>query len=96
MKRANERSLGEIIREVLKQHRLNDKLTETRIMGSWEKIMGTHIAGYTSGMSLRGKTLTVFLSSSVLRSELSFAKTKIIRMINEEMGQDLIGDIRFN
>ncbi len=95
MTKSNERPLGEIIREVLKHHRLEDKVTETRLMSSWEKLMGNHIARYTVRMVLRGSHLTVYLRSSVLRDELGFAKTKIIDMINQELGETVVSEVNF-
>lgn len=91
----NERPLGDIIKTVLKRHGLEDKLTETKIFSSWEKIMGQPIAKYTSKLSLKQGNLVVYLRSSVLRNELSFAKTKIIKMINKELGKQVIQDIVF-
>ncbi len=91
----NERSLGDIIKIVLKRHGLEDKLTEAKIFSLWEKIMGAPIAKYTSRLSLKHGNLIVYLSSSVLRNELTYAKTKIIRMINDELGKPVVQDIVF-
>lgn len=90
-----EKHLGEIIREVLKQHGLEEKVTETRISQSWEKVMGKPIAAYTNKISLKKRCLIVYLSSSVLRNELTFAKQKIMQMINEELKQQIVNDIVF-
>ncbi len=95
MAKSNERTLGELIKEVLKHHRLEDKITETRIMSSWEKVMGAHIARYTDRVVIRGHVLTVYLRSSVLRNELAYAKSKIIRMINDELGEEIINKVVF-
>ncbi len=91
----NERPLGDIIKTVLKKHGLEEKLTETEIFASWGKIMGAPIAKYTERLSLKQGNLIVYLRSSVLRNELSYAKTKIIRMINDELGKPAVRDIVF-
>ncbi len=91
----NTRPLGELIREVLRRHRLDGKITETRIMSSWEKVMGTHIARYTDNVSVRQGKLTVYLRSSVLRNELEYAREKIIQKINEELGEEIVRDVVF-
>ncbi|WGH76574.1 DUF721 domain-containing protein [Tenacibaculum tangerinum] len=57
---------------------------------AWEKLMGAGVVSYTSEVKLQNGTLVVRLSSSVLREELSYGKDKIIRMLNEEMGQELV------
>ncbi len=95
MARSIEKPLGEIIREVLHKHRLEDKLTETQIFSSWEKIMGQPIAVYTDKIVLKKNCLTVYLRSPALRNELSFAKSKIITMINNEIGKPVIREIVF-
>lgn len=95
MAQTNTRPLGELIREVLRRHRLDGKITETRIMASWEKVMGTHIARYTDNVSVRQGKLTVWLRSSVLRNELEYAQEKIIQKINEELGEQIVRDVVF-
>lgn len=95
MKKSNQLTIGEAIREFLKTHRLEEKITETRIAASWEKIMGKHIARYTARLELKQGVLTVHLTSAVLRSELSYGKTKIIEMINRETGETTVRDIVF-
>ncbi len=95
MTRTNERSLGEIIKTVLKRHGLEDKLTETKIFTSWEKIMGQPISKLTHRLVFQRGCLVVYLRSSVLRNELSYGKTKIIKLINEELGKPVIQDIVF-
>jgi hypothetical protein len=52
--------------------------------------MGPAIQKYTTAIKLQNDTLYVQLSSSVLREELSYGKEKIIRMLNEELGKDLV------
>jgi predicted nucleic acid-binding Zn ribbon protein len=91
----NQKSLGESIREFLKTYRLEEKLTETRITLSWEKVMGNHIAKYTQKVTLKKKVLYVDLTSSVMRNELMLAREKIIGMINKEVGDGQIEDVIF-
>ena len=42
---------------------------------------------------LQNKTLYVNLSSSVLREELSYGKDKIIKLINDELGKEVVDKI---
>ena len=51
------------------------------------------VTSYTESVQLQQKTLTVRLTSSVLREELSYGKDKMVRMINEEMGEDLVSKL---
>ncbi len=90
-----QKSVGQVIKEVLSTYGLEEKLTETRIFSSWEKIMGGPIAAYTDRLYLRNGCLTVYLTSSALRNELEFAKSKIINMINDEIEKPVIKDLIF-
>lgn len=57
--------------------------------------MGHHIAKYTQKVSLKKKVLYVDLTSSVMRNELILAREKIIKMINKEMGSQVVDDVVF-
>jgi predicted nucleic acid-binding Zn ribbon protein len=56
----------------------------------WQAQMGPAINKYTTSIQLNNDTLYIELSSSVLREELSYGKEKIIKMMNEELGKDLV------
>lgn len=83
-------SLGDSIKEFVKANHLEKGLDKVGAEDAWKRVMGTAIGKYTTGVKLQGSTLNVQLSSSVLREELSYGKEKIIRLLNEELGKDLI------
>ena len=55
--------------------------------------MGPGVANYTKEVILERDILYVQLSSSVLREELSYGREKIIRLLNEELGKNLIDKV---
>jgi hypothetical protein len=55
--------------------------------------MGNGVNNYTKNVVLKGSTLYVELSSSVLREELSHGRSKIVAMINEELRRDVVKDV---
>jgi len=55
--------------------------------------MGNGVNNYTNSVKLHQDTLYVELSSSVLREELSYGKEKILSMLNEALGKDLISKL---
>lgn len=93
MRRSNQQTLGEVIKEFLKNFGLEEKVNEMQISETWAKIMGPGIVRYTQRISLKNKILTVQLSSPALRQELSYGKTKIINLINEASGKDVVQDL---
>ena len=95
IKKSNESTLRQAIEEMLKTYQLDRKLTETRLINSWEKVVGRMIAKHTSTLYIRNKKLIVKLDSAALKNELSYAKEKIKNALNKEAGQEVITDIVF-
>lgn len=95
MRNPNQQTIGEAIREFLKNFRLEDKITELKITDTWEKTMGPGIARYTQRISFKNNTLLIQLGSPALRQELSYGKSKIIKLINEALGTDEVKEIEF-
>ncbi|MFC2110833.1 DUF721 domain-containing protein [Bacteroidota bacterium] len=93
MKRTNEVSLGDAIKELIETYKLGSKLNEINISSSWEKLMGKMIAKHTVEIKLVNHKLFITLSSSALRQELSFAKSKIMSLLNEELGSNAIKEV---
>ncbi len=82
--------LGEALNEFIKENRLQKGMDKVDVRDAWVKLMGNGVNNYTSQVELKNETLYVSLTSSVLREELSMGKTKIIAMINEELGRELV------
>lgn len=83
-------SIGDVLKEFIEANRLDKGLDRVNAKEAWDKVMGNAISKYTTAIRLDRETLTVQLSSSVLREELSYGKEKIIKLLNEELGKDLI------
>jgi predicted nucleic acid-binding Zn ribbon protein len=92
-RKSNQQPLKEVIEEYLAAFKLDSKLTELKLVGSWEKIMGRTIAKHTQEIYIKNKILYLKLNSSVLRNELSFGKEKIIQLMNQEVGAEVIVDV---
>lgn len=86
-------SLKDLMKVVIKENNLTKGMQQMDIREAWGKLMGNGVVSYTESVRLENKTLVVKLKSSVLREELSYGKEKIIKMINEEMGDELVTKI---
>lgn len=90
-KRNNEHiSIQDALKEFVETNKLEKGLNKVNVADAWAKLMGNGVNNYTTGVNLERDTLYVQLSSSVLREELSYGKQKIIDMINEELGKEII------
>jgi len=91
VKRKNENlSISDVLKEFVETNKLEKGLDKVNVRDAWTSLMGNGVNNYTTAISLERDTLYVQLSSSVLREELSYGKEKIIRMINEELGKDVV------
>jgi hypothetical protein len=90
-KRHNEHlKISDILKEFVETHKLQSGLDKVNVQKAWENIMGHGVNHYTTAIKLERNTLYVQLSSSVLREELSYGKEKIIAMLNEALGKEVI------
>ena len=90
-KRNNEHiSIADALKEFVETNKLETGLNKVNVADAWAKLMGNGVNNYTTAVQLERDTLYVQLNSSVLREELSYGKEKIIAMLNEELGRDLI------
>jgi hypothetical protein len=90
-KRNNEHiSIQDALKEFVETNKLEKGLNKINVAEAWAKLMGNGVNNYTTAVNLERETLYVQLSSSVLREELSYGKEKIITMLNEELGKEII------
>ena len=95
-RKSNDTTVSELIDLMLNQYGLSGKYKEFRLLQSWNELMGPMVANRTEQLYMSGRTLIIKLNSAALRSELSYAKSKLIVMLNREAGDELINDIVFH
>ena len=95
-RKSNDTTVSELIDLMLNQYGLSGKYKEFRLLQSWNELMGPMVANRTEQLYMSGRTLIIKLNSAALRSELSYAKSKLIAMLNKEAGDELINDIVFH
>ena len=93
MSRHNQYSIKEAIEQLLKAYKLDDRLAEHKLVNAWEGVMGKMIANHTKDLFIKHRQLFVTLDSSALRNELSMARSKIVKMMNEAAGAEVITDV---
>jgi predicted nucleic acid-binding Zn ribbon protein len=86
----NSFSIEDLMNSFIKENNLSKGMQKIKVKETWNKMMGPGVSNHTISVKLQNKTLIIQLNSSVLREELSYGKDKIIKMMNEEIGEDLI------
>ncbi|HXJ97327.1 MAG TPA: DUF721 domain-containing protein [Gelidibacter sp.] len=83
-------TISELLKEFVDTNKLQNGLDKVNVREAWEQIMGNGVNNYTTAIQLEQGTLYVQLSSSVLREELSYGKEKIIKILNESLGKEVV------
>lgn len=86
----DELSISDLLKEFVESNKLQTGLDKVNVQDAWAQMMGNGVNNYTTAIQLERDTLYVQLSSSVLREELSYGTEKIIKMLNESLGKDVI------
>lgn len=90
-KRFNEeQSIQDVLKNFISHNKLQGGIDKIEVKEVWFSLMGNGVANYTEEVELRKDTLYVKLTSSVLREELMFGREKIIKMINQEIGKEVV------
>ena len=92
----NNKELKNLINTFLKENKLEKGILNIDVKKAWFDLMNNGVANYTTDVSLRKKTLYIKLSSPALKEELSYAKEKLIKLINEKMEEDVVEKIILN
>ena len=95
MRRTNEKSLGKILEDVIKDNNLGDGITQARINEIWVELMSRPIISRTTKLRFINKTLTIYLTSSVIRNELDYQKEELKKQFNDRLGDATIDKIEF-
>jgi hypothetical protein len=90
---SNESSISDVLKEFIEKNNLQSGMDKIDVQEAWKSLMGNGVNSYTKEVVLKGTTLYVALTSAVLREELSYGKQKIVKMINEELGKEVIKDV---
>lgn len=79
-----------IIKKLVKDNNLTYGIQKAQVKEIWERLMGASIAKMTTSVELNADVLYVRLSRPAVSQELNFGKEKIIKMLNEELGDEVI------
>lgn len=87
--------IGNVIRDVLKNHRLKTDASLARVWDIWEEAVGKVIAANTRPAAFKGNLLIVYATSSSWLQQLRFLKPEIIQKLNHVLGEGTVKAIKF-
>lgn len=86
-------SLGDAIKQFLRESRMKGGIQALQIKEAWETLMGKTIANYTSNIQIVKKTLYIHTDIAPLKNELLYQREKIIERVNEHFGEKVIDNV---
>jgi predicted nucleic acid-binding Zn ribbon protein len=93
MDKKDSQRIDSLLRQFVKENKLERGLAEYRLLKSWKELLGITIAKRTKDLRIRNRKLYVTLHSSVVRNELAMIKESLIPKLNAAAGMDVIDDI---
>lgn len=87
--------LADAFQELLKAYRLEDTYQEKLLISSWPNLVGKTIADRTSTVYIKDKKLMVKITSGPVKKELQLNKSKVIALIESQIGKGIVEDVIF-
>ena len=85
--------VGDTIRELLKAYRLEARFDATELVNLWPEIVGPAIANRTSRIFVKNEVLFVEVSSPPLKQELNLSKSRLLQLIEQRLGKQMVKEI---
>ena len=95
MKRCDPESIGDVLRSFLEEAELSERIDELKAADLWPRVAGHPIAAECSKPSVKNGLMCIGVKNAALRNELHMCRSRLISLINEELGKQVIREIRF-
>ncbi len=85
--------LADAFQDLLKAYRLEDTYQEKLLISLWPELVGKTIADRSSNVYIKDKKLFVKISSGPVKKELQLNKSKVIALIESQIGKGIVEDV---
>lgn len=87
--------LGGVLKEALKASHIDVDLELYGLWEHWAEAVGPVIEKNARPAAIKGRLLLVNVSSAPWIQQLQYLKEELIQKLNQALGRDAVGDIRF-
>lgn len=87
--------LADAFQDLLKAYRLEVTYQEKLLISSWPTLVGKTIADRTSNVYIKDKKLMVKITSGPVKKELQLNKSKVIALIESQIGKGIVDEVIF-
>ncbi len=93
MKDHNQKTIKQAINDAFNSVNIKQKIAETRLVSTWETVMGKTIAKHTRKLYLSKGVLFIYLDNPALKNELMYSRARILELVNESAGEELVKEV---
>lgn len=95
MQRHTPQSIGDVLRNLLEETSLQNRMDELKAVDLWKDIVGKGIAELTHRPSVKNGVMSVGVPNASLRNELMMSRSSLKEIINKKIGKEIITEIKF-
>ena len=95
MRRTEPEKLGDILRMAFEHYSLDGRMLELRAVECWPGIVGPSLANACGKPFIENGSMRVKVASPSLRQELNMSRSRLIALLNDAVGEEVVKDLRF-
>ena len=95
MQRRTPQCVGDVLRSLLEETSLQSRMDELKAARLWSKIVGGEIARLTGNPTVKNGVMIIGVPNASLRNELLLCRSRLRQIINQNIGKEIITEIRF-
>ena len=95
MDRKAPESVGDVLRNLLEETSLRQRMDELKAAEIWERIVGPSIADLTSRPLVKNGFMQIGVPNASLRQELNMNRSRLKDLINSNFEKEIIKEIKF-
>ena len=95
MQRYDPQSVGDVLRDLLDETSLQNRMDELKAADLWKLVAGPAIAELTSKPYVKNGVMSIGVPNASLRNELLMNRSRLREIINKNIGKEIITEIRF-
>ena len=87
------KSIKSILENFVDQDKIADGIFNVKIKQAWETAVEKKILDYTKSIYIKGDVLFIEVSNPILKQEILYSRQKVIDLINDDLGKEIVKKI---
>jgi len=92
----NDMPIRDVLKKFVRQSKITPGYYNAKIQQIWKEKLGASVNNHTRNLSFHGGCLYITLDSAPLKNEFQMGKSKLIDLLNRELGSEIVHKIYLN